>query len=218
MKKIIFTVLIICLFFTSGCSEQKLKSKTHNCELVIDYSNGVIIGSVKYLYYLPANNLKSVVFNLYPNSFEGYEENYKINGVSVEKSDCKWEYAGDKNEFLVISIPENKKSGEAVDIFIEFECSLIQSDQKLGITNEVVNLAFFYPIVCAFENENYLMQSYLTFGNPFCFEFCNYDIYLTIPSVYTFSSGATVKSVEVLGDKTTYFEKKKSLFSWFKKK
>ncbi len=205
MKKIICFALCFCLLCVTACKKNSNKKQISNCELIIEYFDDKISGRVNYEYIMPKQNLNKIIFNLYPRVFEGYEGCFNIKEVIINQNLCKWEYKGEKEQFLDIVLPESVKNKVKADIAIEFECSLKECNQRLGIAKEVINLAFFYPIPCIFENGEYLLQPYVGIGDPFCCEFYNFDIYLTLPSTFTVASGASTKSIEILGSKSTYF-------------
>ena len=205
MKKIICLSLIFSLVFAVGCKKSLVKKLISNCEIIVEYLDGAIKGSVEYEYFLPSREIKKVIFNLYPNAFKEYDGCFTIKKVSVDKNDVEWQYIGETSQFLSIELPKRADSAEKVKIFIEFECILKECKQRLGIAGDVVNIAYFYPIPCVFNNGEYLMQPYVDIGDPFCLDFYNFDITFTLPSVFTIASGVTVKGIDILGEKTTYF-------------
>ena len=84
MKKIICLSLIFSLVFAVGCKKSSLKKQISNCEIIVEYLDGAIKGSVEYEYFLPSREIKKVIFNLILTCFNN--KNQDKNGCFYKKN------------------------------------------------------------------------------------------------------------------------------------
>ena len=216
MKK---TVVFLCVILTIlsvvvGCKRDE-KATTYTLDLTYNDQTYTIDGKLDFTYYHtheePINELK---FNLYPNA---YRENAKYtpvatqyysrayyDGVSYGYIDIKgvtsdktkdFSIGGEDKNLLIVSLVDDLFKGESVNLKIDFTTHLAKVKHRLGVTEKVVNVSDFYPILCGYD-KGFYENVYCSSGDPYFFDTANYKVTITLPSSYTLaSSGKSISSV-----------------------
>ncbi len=199
--------LLICL-----CSLFFLFSLPYGCKsadnrpidryfLEIEYENGQIKGKMEYCFCLKSEET-NVLFNLYPNQMNIEGCSILISDVSFKNTPCNYKLIED-DAYLSVELPNKHKKGEEITLTVEFLTTVPTSLLRLGQNGTTVNLAYFYPMACFF-NEEYVKQAYVEIGDPFYCDFCNMQVNLTLPSVMSVACGFKPVGIENMGEKTTY--------------
>lgn len=178
--------------------------KTLECQQSINYINK----SDSYLDYL--------CFHLYPSAFREQSKQsvisllnhticyYKgtsygsitIKKVSHNNNDLNFEITGEDENILKVPIP-NLMPGERVQISIEFDVVLPNINHRFGYGENTINVANFYPIVCIYENGEFVTNPYHSNGDPFYSQIANYNVNITYPSnLKTAHTGKLIESKE----------------------
>ena len=168
----------------------------------IEYGNDTLTGSLTYDFLLKDKN-KEVWFNLYPNVYVEEGQGMKIKSVLFEGVACKWQTQGDKNEFLKVQLSNGCKTNKNYTLQIEFETAVPKSLSRHGKTEKCVNLAYFYPIACAYEN-GYIINEFALCGDPFTSDLANYLVKITLPSTMSVACGGESKGIQIMGEKSAY--------------
>ena len=202
MKKIVGLVcsfvLIFCILFSGGCADNRPIDAYF---IKIEYKNDLLICKMQYNFELKKDG--EVVFNLYPNTYEEDDQGIKITSIKNNQRQIEWKIFGDNAQFLSVDLSGYKK-GDNLQIDFEFETAVPPSFSRHGRAEEVVNLAYFYPIACVCENEEYQILPFTSFGDPFYSDFANYTVEITLPSVMSVAAGGEPKGISVSGEQTTY--------------
>ncbi len=164
----------------------------------VEYKEGQIFGNARYDLYVKEN---TVVFNLYPNAF-GEGQEIQIVEVLLDGKKSEWKTFGKEEQFLSVDL-KDKKKGEEANVSIEFSTAVPCSLSRLGNSGKVINLAYFYPTVC-FYDDGYVIQPFADFGDPFYCEFYDFSVRITVPSIMSVACGGEAEGIGLNGDKTIY--------------
>ncbi len=202
MKKYLCVLCCIVLFVSLFLSCNSADNRPIDGYFIdIEYQNGQAFGSMEYNFELKSDK-KEVLFWLYPNAEKEDDCAIEIKSVCF-KGDALSYTLTDEGEYLKVLLPSNCKVGEQITLTIDFLTHIPNSARRLGITEKVVNLAYFYPLACVFRGE-YVKQPYTEIGDPFCSDFCDMRVNLTVPSIMSVACGFKAIGIENLGEKTTY--------------
>ena len=232
MKKFICLFLcVLCVNFGAGCAKNNAVLSEY--DIVLTLNNDMTVDGQMTLNYVNDTNykLKNLEFMLYPNAFskgaeikpiylEYFDQAYEsglsyggieINEVKVDNKAANFTVKNGKNSVLSISLFSELKSGQSVQIFIDFSLTLPCVNHRFGYGKNTVNLTGFYPILCPYENGKYYESIYYPSGDPFYSNVANYKVSLTVPSEYIIASSMSATLVETLQNFTTYSYKRDSV-------
>ncbi len=225
MKKVIAVFLSVVLLF-SMLSLTACQKTEPLCQydIIAEYApdSGVLTANMRFNYVNATENEVSILeFNLFPNAFrEGatYEPVSSVyhavayyDGDSYGKmeinsvANCEsWEICGEDENILSVKLTESVFPDERVEIEIAFTVTLAKVNHRTGITEKVVNLGNFYPVLCVYEEgKGYYNCIYYSDGDPFYSVCADYTVALTLPAGYTAAASAKGKSTQKDG-KVTY--------------
>ncbi len=225
MKKISapLAIVFLCLniflaaFSLTSCGKEEPERNTYKISAVFDGEK--IDGT---LTYITRTDKDVVEFNLYANA---YKENAKfpvvenedilkaypegtsyggidINSVSVNQKNADYELIGE--DLNILRVPLSASNDMRAEVEIAFTTHIPHSITRLGINLGKVNLGDFFPVACVYGDSGYYECTYSPFGDPYYSEACDYEISLTVPSVYTVASSGFPVSTETGGENTTY--------------
>lgn len=215
MKKL---TAIICIFFClfsitlfGGCSRQdNSKNAKYNIDCIL---NGKTLSATQTVEFTNTsdNVIEQLKFNLYGNAFRknakyspistqylvkaypnglSYGDmqisNTKINGTNAKFSIC-----GEDQNVLAIDLDKQLFPDEKVVAQIEFKLNLANVIARTGYNNSTINLANFYPILCAFSDGKFYECVYYDIGDPFYSECADYYINFTFDKKYKVASSGT---------------------------
>ena len=202
MKNLVgFLCAFILSFFSlfgAGCADNR---PIDSYFIKIEYKNDLLICKMQYACELKKDG--ELVFNLYPNAYKEDGQGITINSVKNNEKEVDWKIFGDNAQFLTVDL-DGYKRGENIQMDFEFVTAVPQSLSRHGKSNNVINLAYFYPIACVCENEEYQLLPFNDFGDPFYSDFANYTVEITLPSVMSVATGGEPKGISVSGEETTY--------------
>ena len=221
MKKI--TVLIcsfILLFvtFAFGCNEKE-QSFNVSYEIAVELDGHTLRGSESVDFTNTSNNVISELkFNLFGNAFRKgalyspisaqYMDKAYPNGVSygnmqienafVSNKQADFSIGGVDENVLIVKLDKELFPDEKVSVKIDFTLNLANIIARTGYNDKTINLANFYPILCAFSNGSFYECAYYSFGDPFYSDCANYVVKLTCDKKYVVaSSGVEVDKKQV---------------------
>ena len=226
MKKYIIFIscflISICLFgcFKTTDLEKIAKNKTsYNMNLTFDEKEHTLTGEQTVSFVNNTNQvLKNVCFHLYPNSFSsgavnkpvselntlkaypnGFSEGYiEIKKVLVNNKETTYEIIGEDEDILDVNFKIPLQPTALHEIYIKYVVEIPNVLHRFGYTDNSVNLANFYPIVCVYENNGYVTSPYNFNGDPFYSEIASYDVSISYPKNYTIASTGT-KNISTSG-------------------
>ncbi len=170
------------------------------------------------------DDLSRLEFNLYPNAYRQdatvspvFESDFKacyINGFSEGKieilsiknlgKDANFEISKDNFQTLKVWLNTSLNLNEKTEVYFKFKVTLPNAKHRLGYAENTVNLSWFYPIACVYDNGEFYNNVYYPSGDPFYSECANYQIKLNVPSSYVVASSLSFDKTEWSGGNTEY--------------
>ena len=104
---------------------------------------------------------------------------------------------GIDQNILTVKLKDELFPNERVSVSIDFTLNLANVVARTGINDRTVNLANFYPVLCAFDNGGFYECVYYSTGDPFYSDCADYKVTLTADKEYVVaSSGKVISSKE----------------------
>lgn len=225
MKKFWFPlfVIAICSFFPflPACGES---DNTTSYEIECEYSDGKLVGKEKVSFYnFSDNTINELKFNLFANAFRKgakyspvaaqYFSKCYPNGesfgeiiveeVSVDGEKKEYMISGEDQNVLCVPLLNELFPNERVSVEISFTLSLADVVARTGKNSKTVNLANFYPILCALEDDGFYECVYYANGDPFYSDCADYKVKITCDEKFSVASAGKRTSSSVLGSKRT---------------
>ncbi len=211
MKKTAILICTIVLLFSTivcGCSNSA-NGQTTFYDITCELDGQTLKGSETVEFTNTSNNvIDQLRFNLFGNAFRKgaiyspisaqYMDKSYPNGVSYGSMQIEKVCIGDKNadfniggideNILVIDLGKEIFPDEKVCVTIDFTLNLANVIARTGYNEKTINLANFYPILCAFSNGSFYECVYYSFGDPFYSDCANYNVKFTYDKKYMVAS------------------------------
>lgn len=224
------TTVLICtflLFFTSfafGCDKNEQSQKV-SYEIAVELDGYTLRGSERIDFTNTSNNVISELkFNLFGNAFrkgalyspisaqymdKAYPHgvsygNMQIENTLVENKKAEFSIGGIDENVLIIELGKELFPDEKVSVKIDFTLNLANVIARTGYNDKTINLANFYPILCAFSNGSFYECAYYSFGDPFYSDCANYTVQLTCDKKYMVASSGVEVDKKQLEKKNTF--------------
>ncbi len=163
--------------------------------------------------------LESLSFELWPNAYrEGakyapvsdlyapaaYYAGKSYGGITVSSVEgaAGFGVSGEDENILSVTLSEPLYPDEETTIAMTFEVTLAKINHRLGIGEHNVNLAGFYPVLCARGQSGWLEYVYSPSGDPFVSECADYTVALTVPEDYKIACACAGEAMLSGGKKT----------------
>ena len=226
MKKIItFCLCLITLFSVIcvvGCSSTESARTKYQIDCELDGHTLKATQTVEFF-----NNSDNVVeelkFNLFANAYrkgalyspvsaqhlsKSYPNgiNYGdmvINSAKVEGENTEFTITGVDQNVLLVKLNKSVYPDEKVKVFLDFTVNLANVVSRTGYNSSTINLANFYPILCAFENGAFYECVYYNVGDPFYSDCADYLVKLTCAENLVVASSGVLKSEQCKDQKKT---------------
>lgn len=219
---ILLSAVLLCGMFTLVSCDNSPQSNRY--EITAEYTpdTGMVTADMTFTYVNSTQNEISVLkFNLFPNAFREdarfqpvssvyhsiayYDgESYGNIEITSVEGTASWEICGEDKNILSVTLNQALYPEEQAQIHIAFTLTLAKVNHRTGITEKVVNLGNFFPILCAYEEQNGFYECvYYTDGDPFYSECADYDVSFTVPAGYSVAASAAGKTAQKDG-KVTY--------------
>lgn len=165
--------------------------------------------------------IETLAFQLYGNAYRenadpepissfyraaAYYEGESYGEMKIESADGakSWEVGGKDENILYLRLAESVFPEEKVTVSIRYTLSLAKVNHRTGVTEHMVNLCNFYPVLCVWEEgKGYYECVYYAEGDPFYSDFSDYSVRLTVPSGYTVI-GSAIGSEQTEKGKTVW--------------
>ena len=226
MKKIaIFLTLIIALCACanfSGCKKESSARTTYNLNCTLD--GNTLYGTETVNFYNDTeNSFTELKFNLFGNAFrkgakyspiapEHTSRAYpngisygdmKINSVKSLNKDMEFSIGGQDENILTVKLFEEVFPNERVSLSIDYVLNLANVIARTGVNAKTVNLANFYPILCATDNGSFYECVYYAIGDPFYSDCADYTVTLTANKDLVVASSGRLCSENISTDTAT---------------
>ena len=217
-------ILISSVFLFTACGRKSGKVTEYDIVSIYD-GNKTISGVEKVTFYNDTENAyKELKFNLFANA---YRENAKYspvathhlsksypNGLNYGKIDILSVKDGDKPlEYLICGVDENILSvtlenevfpDEKVCVTIEYSITLANVISRTGENENTINLACFYPILCAIDESGFYECVYYSTGDPFFSECANYKVEFTCPKEFIVANAGEKVDSKIVENNCVY--------------
>lgn len=137
----------------------------------------------------------------YPNG-ESYAS-MNIIRVKLNDSDVCPNYEGEDNDIMKIELTDKLEPTTEAKIYIEYSITLPNVSHRFGYTDNGVNLANFYPVVCVYDENGWSKNPYHFNGDPFYSDMANYYVNFACDS--SFVCAFTGSASKVLDGNTAYY-------------
>ena len=234
MKKfLVFLLFFTSIFNFSGCKKKDdilslsknltsyeinlnldVENKSVQASQKVDYINstGSILKNLKlhlYVQNFKEGATESVIDNTklnlaYPNGMS-YSD-FEIERIFVNNTDLAIVYENEYNSILSIDLQNSLLPNERVVINIDYNFTIPNCHHRFGYSENTINLANFYPIMCVYEQGAFNTNGYNSNGDPFYSNMANYCVSITTNNQYIVA-GTGEKSTENLQNnliKTTF--------------
>ena len=229
MRKLSLLLIVFLLpIFTISASCKKENDRSFY-EITCELDGNVLTAEEKVEFYNHSENaFKSIKFNLYANAFRAgakyspissqYTSKAYYNGLNYgnieilkvynEKGQAlNFSVVGEDFNVLEVELLDEVFPEERIVINIEYRLNLANVIARTGITEKSVNLANFYPILCAIEDGAFYECVYYANGDPFFSDVADYVVNFTCSEEYVIaSSGKIQKSVSKNGKVTNTYQ------------
>lgn len=226
MKKLTF-VLATFIFFISfnfyGCEKKADASLSY--EIFCELQDNLLEGKERVNYLNEGENVERfLMFNLHVNAFrEGAKypaiqknsthyayykgENFggiEIKGVTNDKNESlDYEILGEDENILRVNLKNELYPNERCVVVIDYVINLPYVIARTGITEKGINLASFYPILCAKMDGEFYECVYYSTGDPFYSDVANYKVEITLDKEIVVASSGELLSSKERGEKKT---------------
>ena len=218
-----FVFFVVGVIFCCNLFHEKLKICTYEQTLFYDDKEQVIDGKeIVNFYNYTDNALTSICLHLYPNAYRSgakakivslanYNKTYpngksygeiNVESVSHGTDYLTYEITGEDENILKIYIDELYPD-EFFEFEIGFRVKLANVNHRLGYGVNTVNVCNYYPILCVYENGEYVTNLYDSNGDPFYSLVANYSVDITYSKNYVLASSGEQKTREDNGRLTT---------------
>lgn len=224
MKKtaVLFSFLIILsvVFPLVGCGG---KSTRTYYEIACELSDYTLSGTETVDFYNSSDNVVTELkFNLFGNAFRNgakyspiaaqYTSRAYPNGLSYgdtsvssvksEGKNLEFSVGGEDENILYVKLAEELFPEERVKVELDFELNLANVVARTGYNAHTVNLANFYPILCALDENGFYECVYYSNGDPFYSDCADYKVTLTADNDYVIAASGKIQSVSSVGEKS----------------
>ena len=202
---LIFSILIFSSLF--ACKGQTEKNSAYNIDCTL---NGNVLTATQTVSFVNQTStaLDEVKFNLYPNAFrkdarfpaiaQSYKSISYYNGVNygdiqiksalVNNKKADFEVCGEDKNVLSVKLFNQLFPDETVQITLDYTVNLATVIARTGINDKTINLANFYPILCAQDENGFYECVYYSSGDPYYSDCADYTVSITCDSQYVVAS------------------------------
>lgn len=230
LKKILILLILPIIFVFSGCKDDnlsKISKDLNTYTMDITYNDNHTLSVKQTLDYKnnTENSLDKIKFHLYPRSFRedsncsvvstlNYSKCYyngksygsmDISKVSVNNEPANIFLGGYDEDILEVTLPNNLNPDKHCEIFIEYTVTIPNINHRFGYGENTINLGNFYPIVCVYENGDFVTDSYHYNGDPFYSDMANYNISINANSNLKLASSGNITRTKIEDNNTTSY-------------
>lgn len=225
-KKILSLVLAIFFIapitFSYGC-----KNKTPNItsyDISVSLDGQTLYGKQTVNYFNDTETaISELKFNIFGNAFrkdakfspvsanhiaQSYPHgiNYggmQINSVYSEQKPLNFSVGGQDENVLCVVLEREIFPQEKVSVTIDFTLNLAKIVARTGINDNTINLANFYPILCARDQNGFYECVYYPNGDPFYSDCANYNVEITADKKFVIAASGKKTSQTDNGENVT---------------
>lgn len=221
MKKTVLFLAILLSFVSvfglTGCKNGKSDRTTYTIDCALTGHELTATERVNF-YNSTDTALTEIKFNLFGNAFRkdakynpisaqytsrAYPNGLSYGDMDIKKVTCgdtdlRYSVCGEDQNVLSVELMQELFPDERVEMVIEYTLNLANVVARTGYNDHTINLANFYPIVCAYDDaQGFYECLYYANGDPFYSDCADYTVNLTANSEYNVAaSGKLISRTE----------------------
>ena len=220
-KKILLILIIPFLVLVGGCKDNtinKISKELNTYTMDIIYNDDHTLSVSQTLDYKnnTENTLDKIKFHLYPRSFRedsncsvvstlNYSKcyyngksygNLEVTSLAVNDNPTSIYIGGYDEDILEVKLDEELEPNNKCKISIDYTVTIPNINHRFGYGDNAINLGNFYPIVCVYENGEFVTDSYHYNGDPFYSEMANYNVTITANSNLILASTGNIANTQ----------------------
>lgn len=193
MKKI--AIVLMLLVFLFGCSDKTKDpydtlNNVYIMDLFLDTDADALDVEGELFYKNDNYDLDELYVTIYPNAYNILEtgNNVVIDYFRINGLDVAYEFTGEDNTALHVSLTETLTQGERISINYKYHFKYWDTDRILNIGNYYLTL-FFYPWVAMFDDSGWNTEPYSFMGETYYNEIGDYYVSINVPRDYEVACG-----------------------------
>lgn len=216
-----FVLSLCAIFFAVGCDEKKSRT---SYDIAVEIDGKSVVGEQTIEFFNSSDNvITELKFNLFGNAFRKDAKQSPIsaqyisraypNGLSygdmniasVKSGEKELEYSigGEDENVLIVKLNSEVYPEESVVITIGFCLNLANVVARTGYNADTINLANFYPILCALDENGFYECVYYSTGDPFYSDCADYKVTITADKDYVVAGSGKVVWAAENGEKAS---------------
>lgn len=214
MKKwfFLFVIIVFSGFLCVGCEQKSSKLASYKIDAVFDEEAMSLSCEQETTFFnTTGKSLDKLCFFLYANAFEEGQNpvsksnfdkaysngesygNITFQGITLNNEKAETELSP-RHNILTINLQTPLQKNEEMCVEMQYVVSLANINHRLGYGDDAVNFGSFFPILCVFENGDFVQNGYSQAGDPFYSEVANFEVNITCPSSYIVASTGEILS------------------------
>lgn len=216
-----------------GCTtkNQKLVLKAsknideYNIDVVFDDENYSITATQSIQYINKSDDVLSEVYlHAYPQSFRRDAQNspvgklytkkaypngesycnFVISTIKVDDVEHGVYYTGSDDDIIKLTLDHELYPSDTISLYFEYNMTLPNVLHRFGYGENTINVANFYPIMCVYENGEWILDGYNSNGDPFYSNLANYNVTFVADSEYILAASGEILTKSAQNGDTKY--------------
>ena len=230
LKKILLLLILPLLIFSSGCKDNTLSKiskdlNTYTMDIVYNDDHTLNITQSLEYHNKTDNTLEEIKFHLYPRSFRedsncsvvstlNHSKCYyngksfgdlEISSLAVNNNPSNIHIGGYDDDILEVKLEEKLEPQKSCNITMTYTVIIPNINHRFGYGENTINLGNFYPIVCVYEDGEFVTDSYHYNGDPFYSDMANYEVTITTNSNLKLATTGNINSTQNNENNTTTY-------------
>lgn len=172
---------------------EDLKSASLNQKVVYKNTEKEALDQITFDVYANAYS-ENVSYPAYFNALTQYG-GIKINEVTVNGEQADLTFNKDLT-LMTVNLSTPLMSGKSAGILINADITVPECDLRFGLTEGVLNLADFYPIITTVENGEFRKDEYSKIGDPYFYKAADYSVKVNCKSGLVIAAGGEKTEIE----------------------
>ena len=214
MKKwfLVFVLFCIGVFAFAGCGREDSNYPSYKIDVTFDEESMSLSCQQETTFFnTTGKTLDRLCFFLYANAFEQGQKpvaasnfdkayphgesygNITFQNVETDNASAKTELSAN-HSILTIYLEKPLQKNQEISVKMEYFVYLANINHRLGYGDDTVNCGSFFPILCVYENGDFVQNGYAQAGDPFYSEVANFEVTLSCPKEYVVASTGDVIS------------------------
>lgn len=139
-----------------------------------------------------------------------YYDGASYGGIAISSvSGGSYEIAGEDENSLNVTLEKPLYPDECAEISVQFTTTLPKANHRLGVGENAVNLANFYPVLAHYGTNGFEEYVYSSNGDPFVTNCADYEVTLTAAEKFVLATGGKAEEETKNGKKTYHIIEEK---------